>query len=71
MISSRTKAALAAAKARGKKLGGNRGMKLTAKVRAGGRAEVVKRATARAADLAPIIEGGRCCLVERDCGDAE
>lgn len=56
MISSRTKAALAAAKARGKKLGGNRGVKLTAEVRAAGRAEVAKRANARAADLAPIIE---------------
>jgi DNA invertase Pin-like site-specific DNA recombinase len=30
LISSRTKAALAAANARGKKLGGNRGVKLTA-----------------------------------------
>lgn len=56
LISNRTKAALAAAKARGKKLGGNRGAKLTAKVRAAGRAEVANRATARAADLAPIIE---------------
>ena len=55
LISSRTKAALAAAKARGKKLGGNRGVKLTAKARAAGRAVVAKRATARAADLAPII----------------
>src|SRR5450432_3781774 len=36
MISSRTKAALAAAKARGKKLGGNRGFELTAKARAAG-----------------------------------
>jgi DNA invertase Pin-like site-specific DNA recombinase len=52
MISSRTKAALAAAKARGKKLGGNRGVKLTAEARAAGRAEVAKRARARAADLA-------------------
>jgi DNA invertase Pin-like site-specific DNA recombinase len=36
MISARTKAALAAAKRRGKKLGGDRGAKLTAKARAAG-----------------------------------
>jgi DNA invertase Pin-like site-specific DNA recombinase len=55
MISSRTKAALAAAKARGKKLGGNRGVKLTAKARAAGRAEVKAHADARAAEIAPAI----------------
>jgi DNA invertase Pin-like site-specific DNA recombinase len=56
LISTRTRAALAAAKARGKKLGGNRGVKLSAKARAAGRAELVSRAKARAADLAPTIE---------------
>jgi hypothetical protein len=55
LISSRTKAALAAAKARGKKLDGDRGARLSAKARAAGRAELVKRAKARAADLMPMI----------------
>jgi DNA invertase Pin-like site-specific DNA recombinase len=56
LISARTKAALAAAKARGKKLGGDRGVRLSAKARAAGRAELVKRANSHAADLAPTIE---------------
>lgn len=55
LISSRTKAALAAAKARGKKLDGDRGARLSAKARAAGRAELVKRAKARAPDLMPMI----------------
>jgi DNA invertase Pin-like site-specific DNA recombinase len=55
MISSRTKVALAAAKARGTKLGGNRGAKLSAKARAAGRAAVVARADKRATDLASTI----------------
>jgi DNA invertase Pin-like site-specific DNA recombinase len=38
MISARTKAALAAAKRRGVKLGGDRGARLTAKARAAGNA---------------------------------
>jgi DNA invertase Pin-like site-specific DNA recombinase len=41
MISARTKAALAAAKRRGVKLGGDRGARLTAKARAAGRAAVI------------------------------
>jgi DNA invertase Pin-like site-specific DNA recombinase len=56
MISARTKAALAAAKRRGKKLGGNRGVKPTAKMRARSTAVIQQRADARAADLAPTVK---------------
>jgi DNA invertase Pin-like site-specific DNA recombinase len=56
MISARTKAALAAAKRRGVKLGGDRGARLTARARAAGRAAVQTRARSRALDLAPIIQ---------------
>src|SRR4030088_2104333 len=56
MISARTKTALAAAKKRGTKLGGNRGAKLTAKARAAGRAALQTRAQERAADLAEIVK---------------
>jgi DNA invertase Pin-like site-specific DNA recombinase len=56
MISERTKAALAAAKRRGVKLGGDRGARLTAKQRALGRAARQAKAHARAADLAPTIK---------------
>lgn len=56
MISRRTKEALAAAKRRGKKLGGYRaGAKLTRKAREAGSATVAAIAAARAADLAPVI----------------
>lgn len=55
LISSRTKAALAAAKARGKKLGGNRGVELSEAARAAGRKRLVERANERATDLAPTI----------------
>jgi len=55
MISARTKAALAAAKARGQKLGGVRSTKLTNEARAMGRSVIVKRATDKAADYAPVI----------------
>lgn len=56
MISARTKAALAAAKKRGVKLGGFReGAKLTRKVRLAGNAAVAQRARERAADLAPVL----------------
>ena len=57
MISQRTTAALAAAKARGKKLGGDRGNLGTVgdKAREISRAVRIKKAEARAADLAPII----------------
>jgi DNA invertase Pin-like site-specific DNA recombinase len=55
MISHRTKVALAAAKKRGIKLGGNRGAKLTATARKAGRDSQADDARSRAADLAPII----------------
>lgn len=56
MIAKRTKDALAAAKARGQKLGGRReGQYLTDDMRASGRAALATRSIARAADLAPII----------------
>ena len=56
MISARTKAALAAAKRRGVKLGGDRGARLTAKARAAGNATVAQRSRDRAVDLAPTIK---------------
>jgi DNA invertase Pin-like site-specific DNA recombinase len=56
MISERTKAALAAAKRRGVKLGGDRGARLTAKQRALGRAARQAKAHARAVDLTPTIK---------------
>lgn len=55
MISARTKVALAAAKRRGTKLGGDRGSKPSAKVRAKAIAALSKRSADRAADIAPTI----------------
>lgn len=55
MISQRTKAALAAAKKRGVKLGGDRGVTLSRAARKAGRDAQAARASERAADLAPII----------------
>jgi DNA invertase Pin-like site-specific DNA recombinase len=55
MISKRTKDALAAAKRRGKTLGGDRGVKPSAKVRAKALAAIEARASTRAADIAPTI----------------
>lgn len=55
LISTRTKAALAAAKQRGQKLGGNRGVKLSAAAQESGRATQTARAAARGSDLAPVI----------------
>lgn len=55
MIGARTKAALQAAKARGVKLGGDRGARLDDATRAAGREAIQARARARASDLAPIL----------------
>ena len=55
-ISERTKAALAAAKRRGAKLGGKRpGQRLTRQAQRSGNAAVATQAAARATDLAPAI----------------
>jgi DNA invertase Pin-like site-specific DNA recombinase len=56
MISARTKAALAAAKRRGVKLGGDRGVRPTAKQRAAAIAVRQEQAHNRARDLAPTIK---------------
>ena len=55
MISARTKEALAAAKRRGVKLGGDRGVVPTAKVRAKAIATLQRRSRERAADVLPAI----------------
>ena len=55
MISHRTKAALAAAKARGRRLGGNRGTVLTEEARCAGRRVQQSRARQRATDLQGTI----------------
>ena len=55
MVSTRTKAALAAAKARGARLGGHRGVVPTDAHRAAGRATQASRAGSRSADIAPIL----------------
>lgn len=56
LISERTKAALAAAKSRGVTLGGFRGFKVDGSL---GNAAKQARATARAGDLLPVIDGYR------------
>jgi DNA invertase Pin-like site-specific DNA recombinase len=55
MISQRTKAALAAARKRGVKLGGDRGARLSRAARKAGRDAQAARADERAADLAHVI----------------
>jgi DNA invertase Pin-like site-specific DNA recombinase len=55
MIASRTKAALQAAKARGKKLGGDRGVVMSEATRNAGRAARTAKAEGRAADLMPVL----------------
>ncbi|MGY2902158.1 recombinase family protein [Bradyrhizobium sp. URHC0002] len=56
LISSRTKAALSAAKARGQRLGGNRGTHLSTTAKARGRQVQVMQAQRRANDLAQVLE---------------
>src|SRR5262249_45165796 len=56
LISARTKAALAAAKRRGVKLGGDRGVVPTAKARAIASRVRWDRAHSRALDLAPVVK---------------
>lgn len=55
LISARTKAALAAAKARGKMLGGNRGTVISPSARRAGSAAQAALAQERAVDLAPVL----------------
>ena len=55
LISARTKTALAPAKRRGVKLGGNRGVTPFAKMHKASQAAIQARADARAANVAPII----------------
>lgn len=63
MISQRTKLALAAAKKRGVKLGGDRGVSLSRATRKAGRDVQAARACERAADLEPIIRELNCAGV--------
>ena len=56
LISTRTKAALAAAKARGVQLGGNRGHGMTEGAGAASLAARKAKATERAVDLAPMLD---------------
>jgi DNA invertase Pin-like site-specific DNA recombinase len=56
LISQRTKAALAAAKARGKALGGDRGQKPSEEARQAGRAATAERVASWLADLRPVLD---------------
>jgi len=56
LISARTKAALAAAKVRGVKLGGNRGVKISHTAQLAGAAARKQEADVRAADVRPVID---------------
>lgn len=60
LISSRTKAALQAARARGQRLGGHRGATLSSKARDAGRNAQMAMAQRRANDLAPLLDELRC-----------
>jgi DNA invertase Pin-like site-specific DNA recombinase len=57
MISHRTKMALAQAKKRGTKLGGDRGVVPSKRARAAAAAAIQERVSSRAADIAPTIAG--------------
>jgi DNA invertase Pin-like site-specific DNA recombinase len=57
MISHRTKMALAQAKKRGTKLGGDRGVVPSKRARAAAAAAIQERVNSRAADIAPTIAG--------------
>ena len=70
MLCSTEAAALAAAKARGKVLGGNRGAVLSEKARATGRAIQIKRAGERAADLGPMIRSLQQAGIDTLCAIA-
>ena len=56
LISQRTKAALAAAKKRGTKLGGDRGRRPTKAMRRAARAAIAARVAERATELKPLID---------------
>lgn len=71
MISQRTKAALAAAKARGTKLGGNRGVIISDEARQASVASRKAKAKARAADLMPVIDEIKACGVTSCNGIAQ
>lgn len=71
LISARTKAALAAAKARGTKLGGFRGWKIGRTAAIAGRAAGTARANARAAELEPIVMEIRQSGITSACGLAK
>jgi DNA invertase Pin-like site-specific DNA recombinase len=74
MISARTKAALAAARRRGKKFGGNRGVKPTAMMRAASAAVLQKRPNARSARYRSGhlgATGGRRNVAAGHCEQAE
>jgi hypothetical protein len=67
----RPKAALAAAKARGKQLGGERNLNIAEEVRLWGRSAILKRANAKAADYAPVIREIQAAGVTSMAGIAE
>ena len=71
LISSRTRAALSAAKARGQQLGGKRGVIMSEHARAEGRLMQTNRAKERAADLAPLFDELRAAGITSATGLAK